>query len=207
MCQGDTVEQDQNRWINRDWLKDVATRPNKVTQAAYNLEKDVDHNVQNLVVGLIDLNTFTLLATSDILEVTRETTSDTLNSALPTEITSLALCGFGFLAALEFAATLLDNSKDSILTAVYRPNKSLNLDYYGHQRYHKDEREISISCVNEFDWLRQDETCSTDAEDTEDEDSMGDEGGLDDTEDGDTVGEPLAASTPTRDDGAVRFGR
>ena len=207
MCQGDTVEHEENRWIDREWLRDVATRPNKLTQAAYNLERDIDHNVQHLVIGLIDLNTFTLLATSDVLEITRETTSDTLNSALPTEITTLALCGFGFRAALEFAATLLDNSKESILKAVYRPNRSLNLDYYGHRRYNKDDRRIAKNCVNEFDWLRHDETCTTDEEDTEDEDSMDDEGGLADTEDEDTVGEPMAASTPTREDGAARFGR
>ena len=206
MCQGDTVESNENQWIDRDWLKDVAQRPNKLTQAANKLETDVQHNVQHLVHGLIDLNTFTLLATSDALEITRETTKDTLNSALPTEITSLALCGFGFLAALELAATLLDNSKNTILKAVYRPNRNLNLDSYVHRHYHKDDRDIQLSCVNEFDWFRNDETCTTEDEDTEDEGFTADGDGMADIEDGD-VGEPMGASTPTRGGGADRYVR
>ena len=155
MCQGDTMEFEENRTINREWLREVASRPDKLTRAASNLEKDVNHDVQHLVQGLIDLNTFILLATSDALEITRETTKDTLNSALPTEITTLVLCGFGFLGALEFAAALLDN-RETILNAQYRPNRSLQLDRYDHRHYAKDDREIANSCVNEFDWFRRD---------------------------------------------------
>ena len=194
------MEREENQWIDRDWLKDLASRPTKLNEAAYSLETDIQHNVQHLVTGLIDLNTYILLATSDTLEISRETTKDTLNSAVPTEITEIVLCGFGFLAALEFVATILGESAESIKKAVYRPNKSIYEDHYAHRHCIKDTRDLQTSCVNVQDWFRHDSTCTTG-----DDGSTDEEGGM--VTDDEDIGEPMAASTPTEGGGADRYAR
>ena len=194
MCQGDTVEREDNTWIDRDWLKELASRPTKLNRAAYSLETDVQHDVQHLVRGLIDLNTYICLATSDILEITRETVKCTSNSAVPTETTKIILSGFGFLAALELASTILGDSAESIEKVVYRNNKSIFTDHYGHRHSLRDTRELQTSCVNEQDWFRRDETCTTDEDTSED-------GGMDTDED---IGEPMAQSTLIEDVGEDR---
>ena len=103
-----------NSWPEDEWTKDLndtvkamAECPQMLTQAASDLEKDQEFDVSGLFTGLIDLHKFIALATQDYLEIRLKTDIESLTSALPTEITTIVLAGFGLINALEFATILL----------------------------------------------------------------------------------------------------
>ena len=97
-----------NRWAESEWprdlngtVKSIAESPHTLTIAAHELEEAENHDVSGLTNGLIDLHKFVSLATQDFLEVKLETTTETLTSALPSEITTLVLSGSGLINAIE----------------------------------------------------------------------------------------------------------
>ena len=198
MTQAISEADDEEEHVDWKSIERLAMGQTTLTRAAHKLEEEQEHNVQTLSLGCIDLHRFLELARQDYLVVDLETAADRLNAAIPTEITTLVLAGFGLLNAIELVNILLKDAIQLIKEATFYAPKSIDIDYGRIKEL--DEREIRHDCINYNDYETE---CGTD----EDEDSTGDEGGMD-TEDEDiTAREPMARSTPIRGAGAGRYGR
>ena len=124
-----TIEYDEMETMNPDWIKAIADAANSLATAANELEKGETHNIQKLTIGCIDIHLFIELARQGYLEVELETNAFRLDTAIPTEIQTLVLAGFGLLNAIEFINILLKDAVHLVKKAIFHAPRELDFNY------------------------------------------------------------------------------
>ena len=174
----------------RKWTTKISESMLKLIEAADELENREPHNVQRLVIGAVDIAKFIGAHIGDYLEVKLKVNIERLrNCAIPTEVTTLVLSGFGLIKGIEFANILIGNQTTLIDAAFWhapRENapKSRKPDV--------DERKIRSDCINQYDYQGEcgtNDEAITDEEDHTDEDDISEDDGLGTLGDGDGEGD------------------
>ena len=106
------------------WTKKISESMLTLIQAADELERGEPHNVQQLVIGAIDIAKFIGAHVGDYLEVNLKVDVDRLfQCAIPTEVTTLVLSGFGLIKGIEFANVLISGQTSLIESAFWHAQR------------------------------------------------------------------------------------
>ena len=149
------------------WTKKMSESMLTLIQAADELEKAEAHNVQQLVIGSVDVAKFLGAHIGDFLEIELKVDVERLFACtIPTEITTLVLSGFGLVKAIEFASLLIGGQTTLVEKAYWHPEREIDPEF-GYKKLTLDERNIRYDCVSSYDYQQE---CGIDDEGTTDED-------------------------------------
>ena len=147
-----TNEGEANFTPSKEWTKTMSEKMLKLIQAADELEKAETHNVQQLVIGSINVAKFLGAHIGDFLELSLDVNTDRLfRCSVPTEVTTLILSGFGLVKALEFSNLLLGGQTTLIDAAYWHPEREIDPEF-GRRKLSLDERKIRFDCVTQYDY-------------------------------------------------------
>ena len=170
------------------WTKKISDSMLTLIQAADELERGEAHKVQQLVTGAVDIAKFIGAHIGDFLEVTLKIDTERLHRcAIPTEVTTLVLSGFGLIKGIEFANLLIGGQTTLIEQAFWHAPRESNPEH-GKRTLSLDERKIRFDCVTQYDYQSEcgidddastDEDTSIDGEDTSEDEGLGTHGDAD----------------------------
>ena len=169
-------------WIPDDkWTKKISESMLTLIHAADELEIGELHNVQRLVIEVIDIAKFIGAHIGDYLEVNLKIDVDRLyKCAIPTEVTTLVLSGCGLIKGIEFANLLIGGQTTLVESAFWHAPRSINSEH-GKHKLSLDERKIRFDCVRQYDYQTEcgiDDDASTDADTSIDGEDISEDEGL-----------------------------
>ena len=129
------------------WTKRMSDNMPKLIQAADDVERGEAHNVQQLVIGAVDLAKFIGAQIGDFLEIELKVDTERLfKCTIPTEIMTLVLSGFGLVKAIEFVNVLIGGQTTLIESAFWHPEREIDPEF-GPRKVELDERNIRFDCT------------------------------------------------------------
>ena len=154
------------------WTKKISESMLTLIQAADELENSEPHNLQQLVIGAVDIAKFIGAHVGDFLEVTLKVDVERLfQCAIPTEVTTLVISGLGLVKGIEFVNLLIGGQTTLIEAAFWHPQREIDPEF-GKNKLPLDERKIRFDRVSQYDYQTE---CGIDDEGSTDEDVSTDE--------------------------------
>ena len=152
---------------DKKWTKKMSENMLTLIQAADDVERGEAHNVQQLVIGAVDIAKFIGAQIGDFLEIDLKLDTERLfKCTIPTEVTTLMLSGFGLVKAIEFANVLIGGQTSLIERAYWHPEREIDPEF-GIKKIQLDVRKIRFDCISQYNYQQE---CGIDDEGTTDED-------------------------------------